>query len=231
MKTLSIMRRGLPVSAGLSFLLLLLLTVKPVCAKDIGPFYGHEKRSVAEWIKLFERPERRRWQKPEVVVQALDISPGQSIADIGAGSGYFTVLFSKAVGPRGQVWAVDIEPAYLDYIRQRLEKEKLDNIIPHLAEPDDPELAEASQDIIFFCNTWHYIEQRGNYLKKLRRILKPAGKLAVIDFKLERIPFGPPYERRLPKPQLITEARAEGFKLWAEYYFLPYQYFVIFKKQ
>ncbi len=215
---------------GSLWLVLVMVSLKPAYAKDIGPFYGHDKRRVADWIKLYERPGRRNWQKPELVMANLRITPGQSIADIGAGSGYFTVLFSKAVGPQGRVLAMDIKQAYLDYINQRIKRDKLDNISLQLIGPDDPKLAEASQDLVFFCNAWHFVEKRGPYLKKLYRALKPGGKLVIIDFGLKKIPFGPAYENRLPKAQLIQEAQLQGFKPWAEYYFLPYQYFVVFKK-
>ncbi len=216
---------------GVPLLLLLCLITIPSYAKGIGQFYGHEKRTVADWIKLFERPGRKNWQKPELVVKQLDIKPGQAIADIGAGSGYFTVLFSEAVGPEGKVYAIDIEQEYLDHIKDRAKTKKLENIVLKLVEPDDPELEQGSQDTVFFCNTWHYIEKRGAYLKKLHRAIKPGGKLAIIDFKMEKIPFGPAYENRLPKAQLIREAQLEGFKLWADYYFLPYQYFVVLERR
>ncbi len=207
-------------------------SLSPLCAaKDIGPYYGHEQRTIADWIKLYERPGRKRWQKPDSVIRFLDIKPGQSIADIGAGSGYFTVLFSRAVGADGKVYALDIELEYLDYIKKKTEKKGLDNIVLQRIGVNDPKLKPASQDIIFFCNTWHYVEGREAYLKKLYSALKPGGKLAIIDFKMEKIPFGPPYERRLPKSQLIREGLMSGFSLWAESYFLPFQYFVIFEKK
>ncbi len=188
-------------------------------------------KSVEEYIAAMETAGRSVWQKPEQVVDALSINSGETVADIGAGSGYFTVLFSRRVRDNGKVYAVDIEKGMIDYIAKRVRAEKLNNIHLILSTPSDPLLPESSVDLIFMCNTYMYIDKRQDFLKLLMKALKKGGRLAIIDFKATNTLVGPPIDTRVSRDKVIEEVLGvTGFTMEAEYHFLPYQYFLVFRK-
>jgi arsenite methyltransferase len=190
----------------------------------------HPPLSANEYVRVLEDPGRDSWQQPEKVVAKLGLRPGDSVADIGAGSGYFTVRLARSVGPKGKVFAVDIDPALLTYIERRAKKEHLQNIQTVLAGPHDPKLAPRSVDLIFICDTLHHISERGEYYPRLARALKPGGRLADVDFYRQRLPIGPPVEMKIARSAVIDEVKPAGFHLAEEYKFLRYQYFLIFKR-
>jgi ubiquinone/menaquinone biosynthesis C-methylase UbiE len=188
----------------------------------------HPPESTRAYIEALEDPHRSEWQKPEEVVAKLDLKPGESVADLGAGSGYFTLRFAKAVGPTGKVYAVDIEKGMLDYLQKRAVSEHLANIVPVLAAAHDPKLAPASVDLIFICDTLHHIADRSTYYPQLAHALRPGGRLVNVDFHKRPLPVGPPVEMKIAKADMIEEATAAGFHVVEEFDCLPYQYFLIF---
>lgn len=214
------------------FRLLLLVTGLSLILNGVNAEEIHHKhhpfKSINEYIERMESPDRAVWQKPEKVIDYLAIRDGDVIADIGAGSGYFSVLLSKRVGDSGRIYAVDIENEMIEYIEKRAKKERLNNIKTILSKPDDPLLLESSIDLIFICDTYHHIEGRDNYLKILKKVLKKNGRLAIVDFHVVDTPVGPPLNIRISKDKIMGEVLKAGFKLEADYYFLPYQYFLIF---
>ncbi len=193
--------------------------------------HGMGSRPVEEYIRMFEDPERAKWQMPGKVVDSLKLEPGNSVADIGAGSGYFSVLFSKRVGEKGKVYAVDVEPKMVDYVKARVEKEGLKNIIPILSKLDDPLLSAGSLDVAFICDTLHHIGNRPAYLGLVAKGLKSGGRLAIVDFKKEPTAEGPPMKMRLAKDEVVREITSAGYVLIEEFDFLPYQYFLIFGRE
>jgi len=178
----------------------------------------------------FERAERATWQKPDEVVAALHLNPGDDVADIGAGYGYFSRRIATYTQSDGIVFAVDLDPEMLRYIQRRAEKENQRNIITVLCPENDPMLAPNSVDLIFICDTLHHIDARSDYYKRLRRALRPGGRLAVIDYQKKEMLKGPPLSVRIAKEDLIQELRAAGFQLKEDLPFLPYQYFLIFQQ-
>ena len=137
----------------------------------------------AQSAKQFDDPARDAWQMPEKVIAALHLKPGQNVADIGAGTGYFSVRLARSeAAPK--VYAVDIEPGMVTYLRDRAAKESLQNIIAVQASEDDARLPEPV-DAILIVDTYHHIGNREVYFRKLAKSLKPGGRLAIIDFKAD----------------------------------------------
>lgn len=189
----------------------------------------HGFDDVERWVERFDDPERVTWQKPDEVIAALKLSPGMNVADIGAGTGYFNARFAKAVGPEGKVYPADIEPAMVDYMKKRAVREETPNVLPILAAPDDPKLPEAAIDLVIIVDTYHHIDDRLKYFERLKRCLRPGGRVAVIDFHKRELPVGPPPEHKLAREYVVEEFEGGGWRLAAEHGFLPYQYFLIFE--
>jgi ubiquinone/menaquinone biosynthesis C-methylase UbiE len=181
-----------------------------------------------QYIALLEDPQRDEWQKPDAIIQALSLKEGQVVADIGAGSGYFTIRFAQRVGQKGRVLAVDIDEGMLSYLRQRLAQEKIQNVQVMQVPSHDPLLIDGSLDLAFICNTYHHLEDRAVYLRKLRKALKPNGRLVIVDFyKKEGIPVGPPLSMRLGEETVKKELQEAGMRVTEKLTFLPYQYILI----
>lgn len=192
-----------------------------------GPLV-HRFEKAEEWAKQFDDPARDAWQKPTEVVAAMTISPGMTVADIGAGTGYFEPHLSRAVGPTGKVLAVDIEPDMVRYLRERAAKEKLVNVTAVQATPGETGLAPESVDRILVVDTWHHIPDRAAYAQKLRAALRPGGLVIIVDFTLEATK-GPPKEHRLAPEKVIAELDAGGLSGKAIDESLPEQYIVVAK--
>jgi len=180
------------------------------------------------YIAMMEDPARAAYQKPHEVVMSLDIKEGESIADIGAGSGYFTFRFAHHVGEKGKIYAVDVNPDMILYMNRRIRELQLKNIVTVLSAPDDPLLLDKSIDRFFICETWHHIQAQTQYLALMKKMLKPGGQITMIDFQKKATPVGPPDEMRVAREDVIRQMEANGFRLAKENTFLPYQYFLIF---
>jgi predicted methyltransferase len=192
---------------------------------------NHSFAEVERWKSVFEDPGRDEWQKPSQVVRALGLKPGMSVADIGAGTGYFLPHLAAALAPHGVVYAVEPEPALLDHIRTRIGEEKLRGVVPVLASLADPHLPDERVDLALIVDTYHHIDARLAYLRTLRAYLKPLGRIAVIDWKEGELPVGPPPEHRVARDKVADEMRAAGFGLLESLDLLPYQYFLVFRKE
>ena len=178
--------------------------------------------------KSFDDPARDAWQLPERVIAALNLKPGQTVADIGSGTGYFTVRLAKTPAVP-KVYGADIEPAMVTYLRQRAAKEGLGNVVAVQAAADSPNLP-APVDLVLIVDTYHHIGNREVYFRKLRSSLKSGGRVAIIDFKPDS-PEGPPKAFRFPPEQFKAEMSAAGYKLAQQFDFLPRQHFLIFVKE
>lgn len=178
-----------------------------------------------------EDPRRLEWQKADRVIDHLLVRQGDTIADIGAGTGYFSRLFAQRVGKSGRVFAVDIDEAMVNYLEKRSKAEGLNNIQSILAAANDPMLPGSSLDLVFICDTYMFIRNRVQYLGRLLDYLKPGGRLAIISFNQKaEVPGAPPPHKMISREQTIFEAEKAGFVLEAEYFFLPYQDFLVFSR-
>jgi arsenite methyltransferase len=180
------------------------------------------------YIGALEDPKRDTYQKPHEVLTALNIKPGEVIADIGAGSGYFTFRLSHHVGDKGKIYAVDVSPDMVRHINRRIRETKAINVVTILADNDDPLLADQSVNRFFICDVWHHVENQSKYLSLMKKMLKPGGEIVMIDFHKKELPFGPPMQMKIAREDLIKQMEANGFKLSKEHTFLPHQYFLVF---
>jgi arsenite methyltransferase len=186
--------------------------------------HQHHPPSSEEYAKVLEDPSRDEWQKPHDVVMALNLKPTDTIADIGAGTGYFARRFAMHAG---KVYAVDIDQKLLDIAG----KDAPANLKTVLATADDPRLPDGSVDVIFFCDVLHHIENRAAYYPKLAKALKPGGRIVVIEFYKKDMPIGPPPSMKLSDEEVIGELRSAGFTLSKRLDILPYQYYLFFDKR
>lgn len=176
---------------------------------------------------------RDRWQMPGEVVSTLGLRTGVVVADIGAGAGYFTMPFARAVGPHGRVYAVDIDAHALEYVKKEAATQNLSNIETIVSRKDDPLLRRSSIDLAFFCDTVHEIADRPSFYRKVRQTLKKGGRMAVIHWIPANSAGGggsPDSDRQVSREATLRETAAAGFRLVKEPKFLPQQYFLIFER-
>jgi ubiquinone/menaquinone biosynthesis C-methylase UbiE len=186
------------------------------------------------YIWMLEREEREEFQKPEEVMGAFELRPGMKVADVGCGSGYFTVKVAAEIGPSGKVWAIDAWQDMLDYLERRVQIEGLENVELVKVDRDDPRIPSGAADIILMVDVYHYITERVAYGEKLRDGLAPGGRLIVIDYipkSLEERPWGPPPSQHLSEEELTSDLEKAGFKKVMQHDFLPEQYFVIYEAE
>jgi SAM-dependent methyltransferase len=159
-------------------------------------------------------------------LDALNLAPNARVADVGAGTGYFSVRLARRL-PEGKVLAVDIEPDMLRYLGERAQREHLSVIVPVLANAETPNLSEPV-DLVLLVDTYHHIDNRVAYFARLRSSLRPNGRLAIVDFKADS-PEGPPPQHRISPDKVTAELTAAGYSLVATHNFLPRQYFLVFQ--
>jgi ubiquinone/menaquinone biosynthesis C-methylase UbiE len=182
----------------------------------------------ASYIAALDDPARDGYQKPDEVMKALALRQGEVVADIGSGSGYFTLRFARAVGETGRVYGVDISPDMIRHLNRRVRDAGIRNVVSVLADPDDPLLPDASVDRFVIVDTWHHVEDQAKYLSLMKRMLKPGGQVVHIDFQKRDLPVGPPPGMKIAREDLVKQMEGAGFGLVAEHSFLPYQYFLVF---
>jgi ubiquinone/menaquinone biosynthesis C-methylase UbiE len=178
----------------------------------------------------YEGLSRDEWQQPQRVIQSLQIRPGATIADLGAGSGYFTFLLAEAAGPTGKVYAVDIDNDMTELVARKAKEQGLQNVEVILAKLNDSLLPEGRVDLIFTSNTYHHIENRVAYFAALRKALRPGGRVAVIDFD-RRSWFSGLLKHYTPGDFIKREMEQAGYRLASEFDFLDRQSFLLFEQR
>jgi ubiquinone/menaquinone biosynthesis C-methylase UbiE len=204
---------------------LLLLLGSGCAARGHAGHHEHAFQDAERWARVFDDPARDAWQKPDAVIQALALAPAAVVADIGSGTGYFVVRLARAV-PQGRVYGADVEPDMVRYLAERGRREGLGNVTSVQAAPDDPRLPEPVH-VVLVVDTYHHIAERRAYFERLRRLLRPGGRIAIIDFLVDA-PAGPPRHARIPAAFVKEEMGRAGYDLVTEHTFLPYQYFLVF---
>ncbi|MCA9617536.1 MAG: class I SAM-dependent methyltransferase [Myxococcales bacterium] len=190
--------------------------------RTLAPTMTHEG---APWLV---RPEREAEESTAEMLRALELRPGQVACDIGAGNGYHSLMFAKAVGEEGQVVAVDIQPEMLDLLRARAEEAGAKNVVPVLGEATDPKLGEARCDLIFLADVYHELSDPPAMLGHFRRALRPGGRIALLEFRAEdpEVPIKPLH--KMTKAQIDRELEANGFTRLGSYDALPWQHLMFF---
>ena len=188
--------------------------------------HQHSFGGAEQWANYFDDPKRDEWQRPHDVIQALGLAPNSIVADIGSGTGYFSVRLAHFV-PKGRVYGVDTEADMVKYLADRAKREGLINVTSLTAKPDDPRLP-VKVDLVLMVDVFHHISNRDQYFRKLKDSLKPGGRIALIDFN-ESSAIGPPAAERLSAAHVKAELTQAGYALASEHTFLPNQYFLVFK--
>jgi ubiquinone/menaquinone biosynthesis C-methylase UbiE len=191
----------------------------------------HRRLFPPENLGMLETPDRAAWQKPEQIMDALNIADGSRVADIGAGSGWFTVHLAQRVGPKGLVYAQDVQRQMLEAIRRRVQRERFTNVETRLGEGTSPNLPIGALDAVLVVDTYPEIDVKDRvvYLKNLAHALKPDGRLGIVDYKPGRGGPGPD-EGRVDSATVEADARAAGLRVIARQN-LPYQYLLVLVQQ
>lgn len=185
------------------------------------------------WVERFERPGREVYDRRDAILAATGVRSGMAVADIGAGTGLYTRLFAKAVGPTGRVYAVDISKKFVDNVLRTAREQGLTNVDGIVNTQTDSRLPPAGVDLAFLSDTYHHFEQPGPALASIRRALKRGGTLVVIDFRREsgKSPAWIMEHVRLGKDEAAREIEAAGFVLIEDRDFLKDNYFLKFRKK
>jgi ubiquinone/menaquinone biosynthesis C-methylase UbiE len=181
----------------------------------------------AAWL---QRPERAREENPDLAVRLLRIPRGATVADIGAGSGYFTVRLARAVGREGKVYANDLQPGMIELLEKTLDRAEVSNVVPVLGAVDDPRLPADSIDLALMVDVYHEFSQPQAMLRRIRDALKTGGRLALIEYRAEdpSVPILP--DHKMTKAQVKLEVEHEGFTQTRVYDDLPRQHLIIFTR-
>ena len=199
----------------------------------IGKFYfGREIAHVMGpgGIVWLEREERETEERPQAVIDALDIEPGQTIADLGAGSGYYSFRIAPLVGPKGRVLAIDVQPEMLRTIEARARRERVNNLETVRASAYDPHLAPSSVDLVFMVDVYHELEYPYEVMTHVRDALKPGGRIALIEYRKEDPAVAIKEVHKMSEEQIVRELTAAGFKHLRTVRTLPTQHLVLFGK-
>jgi ubiquinone/menaquinone biosynthesis C-methylase UbiE len=197
----------------------------PVSGRVIAPVMS---AAGADWL---ERSERELEENPTKAIRALDIKPGMTVADLGAGSGYYTVRMSRLVGPSGKVYAVDIQPKMLEILAKRLKSEGIGNVVPVLSAEDDPKLPPNSQDLILLVDVYHEFARPQIMLQRMREALKDDGRLVLLEFRKEDPNVPIRLEHKMSVAEVKAELEPEGFRIDKVLDVLPWQHILICKKK
>lgn len=211
---------------------ILLITLFVACAEhsekkhDVNS--NMNKESFDELVKKFDNPSRDHWQKPTLVIEKLGDVKGKNIADIGAGTGYFSF---KMAAKGAQVTAIDVDDRFLKHIENNKTSANSTLVKTQKVDFGSPNLIATNFDAVVIINTYHHLENRYDYLREIWRGVKPGGQLLIVDFKTEETPHGPPLKMRIDGFKVMKELQKAGFsKVIIDVTSLPYQYIITARK-
>ena len=194
--------------------------------REIAHVMGH---AAASWL---ERPEREEEEQPKKLIESLKLQPGMVVADIGAGSGFYSFRIAPLLGDKGKMLAVDIQKEMLDIIRERMKKEKITNIEPVEGKVDDPKLPDGGVDLILMVDVYHEFEQPYEMTEKMVKALKPGGRLVFVEFRLEDDKVPIKLVHKMTEKQVIKEMEAfPTMKYSRTIGVLPWQHVIVFEKK
>ena len=201
----------------------------PLAKHGIKPAHLRPFEDVDKYIDFLERPDRERWQRPDAIVAALGLTGNEIVADLGAGSGYFSFRFARAL-PRGSVVATDIEPEMVRAMHHKAMTEGIGNLRVVLGKAEDPDVPPHA-NLVFVCDVLHHVSDRSAWLGKLAAEMTEGARLVLIEFKEGQLPEGPPEDAKIPKATLISLVTHTGMGLESDRSdLLPYQSFLVFRK-
>jgi cyclopropane fatty-acyl-phospholipid synthase-like methyltransferase len=193
---------------------------------------AHEHRfdEPEKYAKRWNDPARAEWQKPNEVIALMELEPGMTAVDLGAGTGYFVPYLAAAVAPDGKVLALDVEQAMIDWLDKQKTEKGWSFVETRKVAFDDPMLEKQSVDRMLTVNVWHHISDRKNYAQKLASALKSGGMVVVVDYEPEWKGGGPPPEMRLKSAEIEADFAAAGLQTELAEESLPRQYIVVARK-
>ena len=192
-----------------------------------GPGSGHKFDISA--LERLRDPERLEWLKPEAVWERLAPPGTRCLIDLGVGIGFYAIPFARKM-PEGTLYGADLNPEMLTYLRAAIEQEGVDNIVPVLTGEVEVPLVDGVADALLMSNLHHELDFRDRTLAECHRLLRPGGRIGIVDWKPEETPKGPPVEVRIPESQVREELTAAGFSQIAAHALLPYHYFLTAEK-
>ena len=213
-----------------SIAVLALTSIALAQSPGVHPITGRRIATVmsplgAEWL---DRSERLLEEEPDKAIAALEISPGATVADVGAGSGYMTVRLAAAVGSTGRVYATDVQPEMIEKLTARVKAANLQNVTPIISATDDPRLPEGAIDLILMVDVYHELAAPQRMLQQLKRALKPSGQLVLLEYRKEDPSIPIREEHKMTVGDAKAEIEAEGYRLASVIETLPRQHILIF---
>lgn len=215
------------IPAATAILVLIAATATPQQSTSHGRLFPPQD------LGLLEGPDRDKWQKPDQIMDALQIADGSTVADIGAGAGWFTIRLARRVGPRGTVYAQDVQRQMLEAIRRRVAKEGLENVQTRLGSGSDPNLPAGRVDAVLVVDVYPEVEDRVTFLRNLGASLEPNGRIGIVNYRPGKGGPGPAPDEglRVDRETVEADARAAGLRVVARETFLPYQYLLVLGKE
>ena len=216
--------------------LLCLLALAPLRAEERPtPLTHYKGREIAQTMSFhgadwLTRTSRQQEEDCATMLDALRLKPGQTVCDMGCGNGFYTVELAKRVGAEGRVLAVDVQPEMLTLLRARLRKEEITNVRPLLGKLWDPNLPDNGVDLILLVDVYHEFSHPEQMLRAMRRALKPRGRVALVEFRLEDDTVPIKLLHKMSKEQILREFPPAGFKLVEQFDKLPWQHLMFFER-
>ena len=211
----------------------MLAFAQAVATPGVHPVSGRRFASVMGWqgAEWLERSERELEEEPDKALDALGTLTGATVADVGAGSGYFTVRLASRVGPKGRVYANDVQPEMLKMLGTRLARERIANVTLVQGALDDPRLPASSLDLVLMVDVYHEFSEPQKMLRAIRAALKPGGRLVLLEYRKEDPDVPIRLEHKMTVDEARLELQAEGFRLAKVDSRLPRQHILIFSPQ